>query len=167
MRTITEKQVKGKTPEMSIARETNFSRFFIASISIHEGRYPCLVQATMSQTVPPQLKQSRRAKQETEPHSVDPDELLSLFGDEYTRAVLEVISETPLSGSDIVDETGFSKATVYRRLDRLESAGLVESETMFDPDGHHRERFQITFDGATCRFGPEGLEMTVHSNGSR
>ena len=121
----------------------------------------------MSQTVPPQLKQSRRAKQETEPHtSVETDELLSLFGDEYTRAVLEAVAETPLPGADIVDKTGFSKATVYRRLDRLESAGLVKSETMFDPDGHHRERFQITFERATCRFGPEGLEMTVHTNSS-
>lgn len=117
----------------------------------------------MSQSVPPQTRRVRAKRGNVNTgETVDAEELLSLLGDEYTRSVLEVLAETPLSGSDLVDRTGFSKATVYRRLDRLEEAGLVESETVFDPDGHHRERFRITFEGATCQFGPDGFETTVH-----
>lgn len=120
----------------------------------------------MAQTVTPRRSRSRRGKQKTErQQTVDADELLSLLGDEYTRAVLEAIAETPLSGGDIVERTGFSKATVYRRLDRLEDAGLVTAETVFDPDGHHRERFELGFVGATCQFGPDGIETTVHADG--
>ena len=117
----------------------------------------------MSQTVRPQHRRRRTANGETERQpTVEAEEFLSLLGDEYTRTVLEAIAETPLSGGEIVERTGFSKATVYRRLDRLEEAGLVTSETVFDPDGHHRERFELGFAGATCQFGPDGIETNVH-----
>jgi DNA-binding transcriptional ArsR family regulator len=116
----------------------------------------------MAQTVPKPNERYSPTEQPSTPEAADSDELLSLLGDEYARSILQTISETPRSGRDIVDETGFSKATVYRRLDRLEAAGLVASETMFDPDGHHRERFRSTVAGATCEFGPDGIEMTLH-----
>lgn len=117
----------------------------------------------MSQTVQPRRGRGRAISGENEARgSVEADEFLSLLGDEYSRAVLEALAERPLSGGDIVELTGFSKATVYRRLDRLEEAGLVSSETVFDPDGHHRERFDLAFAGATCRFGPDGIETTIH-----
>jgi DNA-binding transcriptional ArsR family regulator len=116
----------------------------------------------MAQTLPKANERYSPAEQPTTPETTDPEELLSLLGDEYARAVLEAIVQTPRPGREIVEETGFSKATVYRRLDRLEAAGLVASETVFDPDGHHRERFRATFEGATCRFGPDGIETTIH-----
>jgi len=116
----------------------------------------------MAQTVSKPNERYAPAEQPTTPETVDPEELLSLLGDEYARAVLEAIAQTPRPGREIVEETGFSKATVYRRLDRLEAAGLVASETVFDPDGHHRERFRATIEEATCRFGPDGIETVVH-----
>ena len=116
----------------------------------------------MAQTVPKPNERYSPAEQPSPTETADPEELLSLLGDEYARSILQTIAQTPCSGREIVDETGFSKATVYRRLDRLEAAGLVASETMFDPDGHHRERFRATVEGATCEFGPGGIEMTLH-----
>jgi len=116
----------------------------------------------MSQTVPKPNERSPPAEQPSTPETTDSEELLALFGDEYARSVLQTIARSPCSGREIVEETGFSKATVYRRLDRLDAAGLVASETMFDPDGHHRERFRSTIEGATCQFGPGGIEMTLH-----
>lgn len=116
----------------------------------------------MPQTVPKPNEQYPRAEEPSTSETTNPEELLSLLGDEYARSILQTIAQTPRSGRDIVEETGFSKATVYRRLDRLEAAGLVASETMFDPDGHHRERFRSTVEGATCEFGPDGIEMTLH-----
>lgn len=116
----------------------------------------------MSQTVPKLSEQHSPTEDPSTPETAESEELLSLLGDEYARAILQTIAQTPRSGREIVDETGFSKATVYRRLDRLEAAGLVASKTMFDPDGHHRERFRSTFAGATCELGPDGVEMTLH-----
>ncbi|MXR52291.1 MarR family transcriptional regulator [Halovenus sp. WSH3] len=116
----------------------------------------------MAQTASKRSERYAPAENPTAPETTDPEELLSLLGDEYARAILEAIAGSPQAGRDIVDATGFSKATVYRRLDRLEEAGLVASETVFDPDGHHRERFRATFEGATCRFGPDGIETVIH-----
>lgn len=116
----------------------------------------------MAQTAPKLSERQSPTEQPATPETTDPEELLSLLGDEYARAILKTIAQTPRPGREIVDETGFSKATVYRRLDRLEAAGLVASETVFDPDGHHRERFRATFEEATCRFGPDGIETIVH-----
>ncbi len=116
----------------------------------------------MPQTVPKPNEQYSPAEEPSTQDPTNSDELLSLLGDEYARSILQTIAETPSPGRDIVEETGFSKATVYRRLDRLEAAGLVASETMFDPDGHHRERFRSTVEGATCELRPDGIEMTLH-----
>jgi len=120
----------------------------------------------MAQTVSESGERHSPAEQPTTRKTNDDGEVLSLLGDEYARAVLEATAQAPRSGREIVEETGFSKATVYRRLDRLEEAGLIASQTVFDPDGHHRERFRLAFEGATCRFGPDGIETTIHQTGA-
>jgi len=81
-------------------------------------------------------------------------ELLELLGDEYTRRVLQAVVEQPRSGTAVMDAADVSKATAYRRLDALEEAGLVVSETIFDPDGHHHERYRAVV---------EGIELSVES----
>lgn len=74
-------------------------------------------------------------------------ELLELLGDQYTRRVLQAVVDEPKSGSEIVEDTAVSKATAYRRLETLQEAGLVESHTVFDPDGHHHEKFRAVVEG--------------------
>ncbi|MFT4947774.1 MAG: putative transcriptional regulator, partial [Natronomonas sp.] len=71
----------------------------------------------------------------------DEQGLLELLGDEYTRRVLAAVTEQPRCGNEVIDAADVSKATAYRRLGELEEAGLVDSEMVFDPDGHHHERF--------------------------
>jgi predicted transcriptional regulator len=85
--------------------------------------------------------------QDSEP-AVSSEQLLELLGDEYTRQVLEAVAEQPRTGSEVVEAASVSKATVYRRLDDLQSAGLVESNLLVDPDGHHREQFHAVFEHA-------------------
>lgn len=103
--------------------------------------------------------------EETPSPEVDAAELLELLGDEYTREVLQTLAAEPRTGREIVATAEASKATVYRRLDRLSEAGLVESSTKLDPDGHHREQFRITFDGARCTVSESGIEAELTSRG--
>ncbi|WP_121822989.1 ArsR/SmtB family transcription factor [Halostella salina] len=77
---------------------------------------------------------------ETDP-SVGTDELLDLLGDDHARRVLREVADAPRTGRELVATVDASKSTVYRRLERLESAGLVESTRTIDPDGHHRKQF--------------------------
>lgn len=80
--------------------------------------------------------------------AVSPEQLLELLGDEYTRQVLEAVAEQPRTGTEVVEAASVSKATAYRRLDDLQAAGLVESNLLVDPDGHHREQFHAVFEHA-------------------
>jgi DNA-binding transcriptional ArsR family regulator len=93
--------------------------------------------------------------------TVDVPEVLSLLSDEYARELLGVLSEESLSARELVDRLDMSRATVYRRLDRLESAGVLETSMCIDPDGHHRKCFHVVVERMQLAFGSEGLTLEV------
>jgi len=90
-------------------------------------------------------------------------ELLELLGDEYTRRVLTAVTQQPRSGREVMDIADVSKATAYRRLGELEDAGLVESKTVFDPDGHHHEQFGAVVESVDIQFGTDGLSVSIET----
>lgn len=88
-------------------------------------------------------------------------ELLELLGDEYTRRVLTAVTQQSRSGREVMDIADVSKATAYRRLGELEDAGLIESKTVFDPDGHHHEQFTAVVESVDIQFGSDGLSVSI------
>ena len=54
-----------------------------------------------------------------------------------------------------------SRPTVYRRLNRLTEAGLVESRMSLVGDGHHRQEFHLVFDELELQIREEGIDGTV------
>ena len=109
-------------------------------------------------TSPPTLSPS----QESPPDdcSVDPEQLLTLLGDEYTRAIIDALGAESLPAREIASRTEISRPTVYRRLDRLEAAGVVEPTMTVDPDGHHRQAFEIVIDGLELSLGDTAATPT-------
>jgi len=77
--------------------------------------------------------------------------IASLLEDEYARAILRHTSEQPRSANDLMDCCDASKATTYRRIDRLREHDLLESYQEYDPDGHHYEVYAATLDELTVR----------------
>lgn len=73
----------------------------------------------------------------------DTDELLSVLGDEYTLTILSTLGEQSLSAREIADRTDVSRQTVYRRLEPLVDAGVVDTSMAVHPSGHHRQQFRI------------------------
>lgn len=103
-----------------------------------------------------------------QPRSDDEDgdedqDLLELLGDEYTQRVLAAVTEQPRSGNEVVEAADVSKATAYRRLGELEDAGLVDSEMVFDPDGHHHERFHTIVETIDIEFDSDGASISVET----
>lgn len=88
-------------------------------------------------------------------------DLLELLADDYAREILTALSSEPMSASDVIEATGITKVTTYRRLDRLESAGLVASTMVIDPDGHHHARYRLCCDRVNVRFGEDGVDSSV------
>lgn len=88
-------------------------------------------------------------------------EVLELLGDEYTHRILSEIATGPKRAREIADATGMSRPTVYRRLDRLQQAGLVRTDYCFDDDGHHCKEYSPAVSRVVVGFGPTGLELDV------
>jgi len=78
--------------------------------------------------------------------SVDTEELLALLGDEYTRKILATVGEDSLPAREIANQSEISRATVYRRINRLEDVGVVEECMSIHPEGQHRREFRIAHD---------------------
>lgn len=108
--------------------------------------------------------QPRRDQPVDDQPDVSGDDVLELLGDPYTRCVLNAVLDARKSGSDIVAETDVSKATVYRRLEELRDAGIVESQTVFDPDGHHHEEFEAAVDGISVDFEGGDFSATFETH---
>lgn len=87
--------------------------------------------------------------------------LAGLLEDEYARAILRHTSSERLSATALADRCDTSKATAYRRIDRLQDHDLLESYQELDPDGHHYETFAATFAELTVTLEDGRFEVTV------
>lgn len=90
-----------------------------------------------------------------------PTTLLELLDDEYARGILEATANKAVPARELAERLDASRATVYRRLERLEEAGLVEPAMTYDADGYHRKVFRATLQSATVTLGDGALETTV------
>jgi len=93
------------------------------------------------------------------------DVLIDLLSDEHARDILEAICLEPKSARDLVSECDASRTTVYRRLNRLQEAGLVREQMAYDSDGHHRLRFHPTVEHVTIELGETGFEAEFTTDG--
>lgn len=88
-------------------------------------------------------------------------EVAALLEDEYARSILRHTNEEPLSASQLMERCEASKATTYRRLDRLRDCGLVESYQEYDPDGHHYEVYAATLEELSVRLENGEFEISI------
>jgi DNA-binding transcriptional ArsR family regulator len=118
---------------------------------------------------PPTLSTFPRTEATEEPdhdpedrsRSVEPATLLELLEDDYARRILAAVADDPRPARDLMDACDASRATVYRRLNRLEEADLVAARTTVHPDGHHRKVFEATIEEATIALDGDGVSAEV------
>ena len=67
----------------------------------------------------------------------DPAAIIALLDDEYAREILIRTSAEPMSANTLSEVCDASPPTIYRRLEQLEGAGLVEGQTIPEEGGHH------------------------------
>lgn len=109
----------------------------------------------MALTHSPTLEHDTRDDADDTPVS---EEVLELVADEYAREILTALAEDDHPARDLVEVCTGSRPTVYRRLDRLEDAGLIESHTALHPDGHHRNEYTLAVDELTLSLADTGFE---------
>lgn len=92
---------------------------------------------------------------------VSSEEILALLDADYTQSILGAIQRTPKSARELAAECGASRPTVYRRLNSLQDAGLIETEMLIDADGHHRTVFEATVEQVSVELTDAGLSVRV------
>lgn len=122
-------------------------------------------QSTPLPTNPPTTPDSvaGSASEQSHQRTVEADELLELLGDEYTYCVFEAIVEKPRTGRELVEATDASKPTVYRRLQDLEDAGLVDSTMNIASDGNHCKQFHTVVTSIEVSFDADGFSARLES----
>lgn len=99
--------------------------------------------------------------------SEDPDleTVVGLLDDEYARDILTATSRQPMTANELSDRCDVSLPTVYRRVERLEAAGLLAEQTRPRPDGHHDTLYAATLDRLTVRLRDGNLELDLERQG--
>ncbi|MFC7137273.1 ArsR/SmtB family transcription factor [Halobaculum litoreum] len=83
---------------------------------------------------------------------VDRAEVLRLLDDEYARAILTAASRDQMSAKQLADAIDASPPTVYRRVEDLQSAGLLVEEARYEASGHHYGVYRTAVDRVTVTF---------------
>lgn len=87
--------------------------------------------------------------------TADVDLVLSVLDDEGSRELLLAADEYH-SAQELADLTGIPSSTVYRKIDRLAEADLVDEKTEVRTDGKHTSRYRTDFEAV--RIGHSGFE---------
>lgn len=112
----------------------------------------------MAQTHPPRPTDTTGPAPE---ETIQATELVALLDDDHAREIITAISDEAKAAREIVRECHSSRPTVYRRLNRLQEAGLVTTAMRYDSDGHHCKTFRLRYDSASISLGADGLCCTV------
>lgn len=97
--------------------------------------------------------------QETQPVAFA--QLLALLGDEYACEIMRALDDGPMPARDLVEQCAMSRPTVYRRLERLTEAGVVDSELCLQADGHRRREFRLVCDAFEFQVSADGIDGSL------
>lgn len=92
---------------------------------------------------------------------VQVDALVELLNDDYAPDIAARITDEPKGARTLAEECDVSRATVYRRLERLQETGLVDVAMRHDADGHHHKVFRLVVDAAALTLGEDGFEAEL------
>ncbi|MFB6243386.1 MAG: helix-turn-helix domain-containing protein [Halobaculum sp.] len=85
---------------------------------------------------------SRRTQTGSDP---DLDAVLDALDDDDCRVIIEQLEE-PMTAAELSDETDIPSSTMYRKLDLLSEAALVDEGTEVRSDGHHASVYVTDFE---------------------
>lgn len=88
--------------------------------------------------------------------------ILSALEDEYCRDILEVMTTEYRTAQRISELCEMPISTTYRKLNTLETVGLVETSIRLRRSGHHTKEFARGFDAVTVHLDdPEETSITI------
>jgi len=114
----------------------------------------------------PTNNNSNQLQETTQPHTtqttVQDTDVLEVIGDQYSIAVITTLAraDNPIPVADIIATADISKATAYRRLEKLEQANIVTRTITHDEISGNKRVYELCTQSITIEFCPTGLSVT-------
>lgn len=87
--------------------------------------------------------------------------VLDALEDDDCRTIIEHL-EQPMTAAELSDETEIPSSTMYRKLDLLSAAALIDEGTEIRSDGHHASVYVTDFDQVRVLLEEDrSLDVTV------
>jgi DNA-binding transcriptional ArsR family regulator len=77
---------------------------------------------------------------------VNPEKLIEIVSDRKSMRILSVTAEEGLTVKEISESCGLPKSTVYRKVESLTEAGLLEERLRRESTGHHSKEYGLRSD---------------------
>ena len=90
--------------------------------------------------------------------------LLSVVADKYCRFILEAIMDVPKSTIEIAHEKRIPLSTVYRRIQTLHDAKLVQTSGMITDEGKRLFLYKSKVKGIKSKFESGKMEVELILN---
>ena len=100
-------------------------------------------------------------RDETECTAIAESDLLSVLTDEQCRGVLRALEADSLTVTELHDALGVPVSTLYRKVDCLVDAGLIEEHTRFRADGNHKSEYVRTVSAVSLDVDLDEFTVTV------
>lgn len=89
------------------------------------------------------------------------EDVVDLLGDEYVRTILAETCEEPKSVDALSEACDADPSTIYRRVERLEAAGLLADEQRLDPGGHHYKEYTAVLEAVHVYVRTDGYRVEI------
>lgn len=99
--------------------------------------------------------------------TVGAEAVIDILSDSYAHEFLNTLQDEPKTPRALAEASGASRPTVYRRLNRLQEAGLVADFHEIDSSGKQRRLFRATLDSLTLELEDGGFEASVTIRGAK
>ena len=90
-----------------------------------------------------------------------PKEVVDLVSDDYAWQILAETREEDRSAETLSETCDADPSTIYRRIERLEEAELLEAEQQLDPGGHHYKTYRANLDAIHVHLDEEGFTIEI------
>lgn len=88
-------------------------------------------------------------------------DVLDLLSQESVRRILVESSDGFRSAAELAERCDLSPATVYRHVDALQEAGLLDERVRIDRSGDHFREFETSLDSVNLSFASDGTDLEI------
>lgn len=93
-----------------------------------------------------------------------PSNILDVFGDPIARATLVLANGEPVSVKAVADDLDVSPPTIYRRIDPLVDANLLQESRRIDQNGNQRKVYETLLDEVTFTIEDDSYSVDIKVN---